>query len=191
MSSETFQILCQSCGSKLNAKVSLIGQTRNCPKCKASVLIQREEPVIVPPLGVAPPEEQSLRPSALDFQNRYFIVGHDRIVATWKGGEGWQVNVGTGFVAVRKNYSAIPDLGTFAFVELVMDAGMPASLNISKISTRGALTVIYRNENEILSKVEGACELTILQKDILLRHLRSIFMTDVLDQAQGVIRSLL
>ena len=34
------QITCPNCHSKLNAKEKLIGQTRNCPKCKTPVLIK-------------------------------------------------------------------------------------------------------------------------------------------------------
>jgi len=39
--SETFQIHCPSCNGTLNAKTSLIGQTRHCPKCQTPILIQQ------------------------------------------------------------------------------------------------------------------------------------------------------
>lgn len=39
----TIKVICQSCGSSIQAKESLIGQTRKCPKCSASLLIRPVE----------------------------------------------------------------------------------------------------------------------------------------------------
>ena len=36
------RVVCQNCGSKLNAKAKLAGQTRKCPKCGEPVLIPAE-----------------------------------------------------------------------------------------------------------------------------------------------------
>jgi len=197
--SETFQIFCPSCGSKLNAKVSLEGQTRDCPKCKTPVLIQRH-------FDLDDPEEKSPEPTAigtdavatdyvqvrqLEFHNRYFILGLDRVIAVWEGSKGWHVNVGTGFAPARSNMTAIPDNGVFAFVEMVMESGIPQKLKISKISSRGALIAIYRDANAILGKLEEHVDLTVVQKDVLLRHLRQMFMSSVLDSAGDVIAYLI
>lgn len=189
--SDVFQIRCPSCNSKLNAKVSLIGQTRNCPKCKTPVLIQQQRYDLDEPVAGAtetvPVDTGSVRPQQLEFHHRYFILGLDRLVAVWDGSKGWQVNVGSGFAPARTNMAAIPDQGVFAFVEMVMDSGIPQKLQISKISTRGALTVIYRDANAILGKLEEHVELAVTQKDVLLRHLRQMFMSSVLDNADDVI----
>ena len=192
--SETFQIICPTCNSKLNAKVSLEGQTRNCPKCKTPVLIQQrfvlDEPMDEPMFESSAPqgtEDAFVRARQLEFQNRYFIIGTDRLVAVWEGSKGWHVNVGTGFAPARSNMAAIPDNGVFAFVEMVMESGIPKKLVISQIASRGALTVLYRDANAILGKLEEPVELTVTQKDVLLRHLRQVFMSTVLDDAGDVV----
>jgi len=197
--SETFQIFCPSCNSKLNAKVSLEGQTRDCPKCKTPVLIQRyfdlddpgeksPEPAVT---GTDAAAADHVRVRQLEFHNRYFILGLDRVVAVWEGSKGWHVNVGTGFAPARSNMTAIPDNGIFAFVEMVMESGIPQKLEISKISSRGALIAIYRDANAILGKLEEHVDLTVVQKDVFLRHLRQMFMSSVLDSADDVIAYLM
>ena len=179
--SEVFQIRCPLCNSKLNAKANLIGQTRNCPKCKTPILIQQ-------PLATdTSADAGSVRPPQLEFNNRYFILNLDRMIAVWEGSKGWYVNVGSGFAPVRSNLAAIPDQGVFAFVEMTMDAGIPQELLISKISSRGALTVLFRDAYAILGKLEGPTELSIIQKDVLLRHLRQMFMSSILDSADNVL----
>ena len=188
--SEIFQIYCPSCNSKLNAKSSLEGQTRNCPKCKTPVLIQRHfdlDDPIVQSQDAADAMTDYVRPMQLEFQNRYFILGLDRLVAVWDGNKGWHVNVGSGFAPVRTNMSAIPDQGVFAFVEMVINEGIPQKLQISRISSRGALTVLFRDAHAILGKLEEHVELTVAQKDVLLRYLRQIFMSNVLDGTNDVI----
>jgi hypothetical protein len=204
MTDELFQIICPSCGSKLNAKIGLIGQTRNCPKCKEPVLIQRDvpqeqtalftvnEPSIVPVqtgpvLGNGTNLIENL-PERLEFRNRYLIAGSDRIVALWEIGKGWQVNVGNGFASAKRNFSAIPDQGSFALVELVIDsAGIPARLNVFSISVRGALTALFRDQDEILHKIDSTGKLTKNQKILLLNYLRQNFMYEVLAEAREVV----
>jgi hypothetical protein len=202
--SDLFQIICPSCGSKLNAKVGLIGQTRNCPKCREPVLIQRcdlqqeqtpitvNEPSIVtvqtgPTLSNGTNLIENL-PKQLNFRNHYLIVGSDRIIATWETGKGWQVNVGNGFASAKRNFSAIPDQGNFVLVELVIaSTGIPASLHVFNISIRGALTSLFRDESEILHKVDGVGKLSKNQKNLLLNHLRQHFMYEVLAEAREVV----
>ena len=192
--SETFQIFCPSCNSKLNAKASLEGQTRNCPKCKTPILIRQhvdlDDPAVALPESAAA-DAGSVRPQQLEFQNRYFVISFDRVIAVWEGSKGWLVNVGSGFVPARSNMTAVPDQGTFAFVEMKMEVGIPQKLEISKISTRGALTVLYRDAHGILGKLEEPVDLTAAQKDALLRHLRQMFMSSVLDNADEVITYLM
>ena len=192
--SEVFQIVCKSCNSKLNAKVSLIGQTRNCPKCKTPVLIQQHALNEIPSPEIPGSEfisnPDSVKVPQLEFQNRYFIIGLDRVVAVWEGSKGWHVNVGSGFAPARSNMEAVPDQGTFAFVEMVMEDGVPKNLIISKISSRGALMVLFRDTHAILGKLEEPVELSDVQKDVFLRHLRQVFMATVLVEAEGIIEYL-
>ena len=191
--SDTFRIVCPSCNSKLNAKVSLEGQTRNCPKCKTSILIQQhfdlDDPAV--PLPEQVPSTDPVQTQQLEFQNRYLILGLDRVVAEWEGGKGWYVNVGSGFASARTNLTAIPDQGVFAFVEMVMESGIPQKLVISKISSRGALLSLYRDANAILGKLEEPVDLSVSQKDVFLRHLRQMFMSSVLDSADDVVSYLM
>ncbi|MDR3196900.1 MAG: hypothetical protein LBU34_03435 [Planctomycetaceae bacterium] len=199
--SDVFQIICSSCGSKLNAKISLIGQTRNCPKCKNPVLIQREsrqipivvnEPSIIPVQAGPTFSDGTNRienlPEQLEFRNRYVIAGADRIVATWESGKGWLVNVGNGFVSAKRNFSAIPDQGNFVLIELVISpAGIPSGLHMFTISMRGALTSLFRDESEILHKVDGVGTLTKNQKILMLGYLRQNFMFEVLAESREVV----
>jgi len=184
--SDTFQIFCPSCNSKLNAKTSLEGQTRNCPKCQTPILIQRHFV-----LGDPTAETDHVQVQQLEHHNRYFILGLDRVIAVWESNKGWQVNVGTGFAPARSNMTAIPDQGVFAFVEMLMESGIPRKLIISKIASRGALLAIYRDANAILGKLEEPVELSVAQKDVFLRHLRQVFMSPVLDSADEVLNYLM
>ncbi|MDR1483922.1 MAG: hypothetical protein LBT09_03765 [Planctomycetaceae bacterium] len=211
MSSDVFQIICSNCGSKLNAKVAIIGQTRNCPKCKNPVLIQRPEPLqnpvsittntptitqtaILPSIGVAGRKIDNL-PDRLDYHNRYIVIGSDRIVAVWESGRGWQVNVGNGFASAKKNVAAIPDQGTYAFAELVISnaensmatVGSPTAIHIFKISIRGALTALYRDESEILRKIDCECNLTKNQQTILWHYLTRNFNAETIAPSRAII----
>ena len=191
--SETFQIVCPSCNSKLNAKVRLEGQTRNCPKCKTPILIQQHFDLDDPVAELSEPVANAdyVRVQQLEFHNRYFVLGLDRVIAVWEGSKGWHVNVGTGFAPARTNMEAIPDQGVFAFVTMIMESGIPQKLEISKISSRGALVALYRDANAILGKLEESVDLNVAQKDVLLRHLRQMFMSSVLDEAESVIAYLM
>ncbi|MDR1480910.1 MAG: hypothetical protein LBJ00_18450 [Planctomycetaceae bacterium] len=205
MSNDIFQIICENCGSKLNAKVGIIGQTRNCPKCKKPILIKRPEPPTNSPTTTQTPTQQITKPEItqsivtaghqienlpdrLSYRNRYFVIGSDRVVAVWESGRGWQVNVGNGFASAKKNIAAIPDQGTYAFAELVINngennmttTGTPDALNIFKISIRGALTALYRDENEILRKIDCEWNLTKNQQTLLWNYLTHNFNTETI-----------
>ena len=196
---ELFQIRCPFCQSKLNVKASLAGQTRTCPKCKKPIEIKLpsdDSPLTT--LDAAGQEilltsalQDSVKVPQLEFHNRYFILGIDRLVAYWDCNKGWQVNLGTGFGLARSNMAAIPDQGIFAFVEVIMESGIPQRLQMSRISNRAALTTLFRDSHAILGQLEGPTELTVPQKDVFLRHLRQVFMSTVLDEANDVMAYLM
>ncbi len=217
MSNELFQILCPNCDCKLNAKTSLIGQTRNCPKCGQPVLIvlpntttvnmemntaggAAESGIVLPPLEnqLGPQGILENLPTRLEFQNRYLILNPDRVIAIWETGKGWQINVGNGFASAKKNVAAIPDQGTFAFVELVIGkpnaeglfVGGPRDLHVFQISARGALTSLYRDDNEILNKIDRPTFLNIMQKSALSNYLRQQFMGEALLEADAIFAAL-
>jgi hypothetical protein len=191
----------------LNAKAAIIGQTRNCPKCNNPVLIERPnletitfnspsitQQVKTPAIGSSSQRIENL-PNRLNYHNRYFIIGSDRIVASWESGHGWQVNVGNGFASAKKNIAAIPDQGVFVLTELVIDNGennmmlfgSPKALNIFKISIRGALTALYRDENEILRKIDCECNLTKNQQTLLWNYLSKNFTAETIAAARSII----
>jgi phage FluMu protein Com len=196
MSSDLITIYCKHCGSKLRAKPSLLGQTRNCPKCKSAVLIELGTEQYVPAtlhegITLTP---QTPHPVSLHFRNKYFILSRDRLVAVWESGKGWQVNVGNGFSIVQKNLTAIPDNGTFQFVELIISSsdenasfGTPTAYDVFLISQRGALNSLFGSADEILGKISVPSTLSTFQKDLLLNYLRKIFMGETYDAARNVI----
>ena len=198
-----FQIVCPSCDAKLNAKEELVGQIRSCPKCSYSILIQREESVT--PITVNEPSITAISigpkigevgghiaglPERLEYRNRYFIVGSDRMVAVWEPGKSWQIDAGNGFVPARKFPEIIPDQGVFALVVLVVgppeDGNRLETLKIFNLSVRGALTSLYRDEGEILHKVDGPGQLTGNQKNILMSYLQRNFMYETLAEAEEI-----
>ena len=199
-----FQILCPSCGAKLNAREEIVGQTRNCPKCSQPVLIQPEEGPVTPitvnvpsitdvPVGPRIGEVGGAiagLPERLEYRHRYYVVGPERMIAVWEPGKSWQINIGNGFAPAKKNPNAIPDQGTFAFVELVIgapeDGNRLERLKIFKISIRGALTSLYRDEGEILHKVDGPAQLTKNQKNVLMSYLQRNFMYEALAEAAEI-----
>ena len=198
-------VYCNGCGSKLNAKDELRGEIRNCPKCRKPILIEeeppKEEPVEITDDMLIPPPTEGItmtlptgpviggenvdRPFRLDFNNRYFVLGHDRLIAVWESGKGWLVNVGGGFASAKKNVGAIPDQGTFILVELMIaetELGRtPVGLRLFRIIKRGALTALYRDESEILGVIEGAGSLSKPQKSVLLGYLQRNFMQTFFD----------
>ncbi|MGL4594443.1 MAG: hypothetical protein ACRCUY_06905 [Thermoguttaceae bacterium] len=195
MDAVILQIHCPNCGSKLNAKSELIGQTRSCPKCKSPVLIQQKTPAITElPITSAFSQQSDAGkvPIRLMPPHRYFVLAPTRLVALWENGKGWLVNVGNGFASAKKNVDAIPDQGTFRFVEIRMNptGGVPISLQVFAITIRGGLTALYRDENEILRKLGGSAELSLPQKQILLQYLRIHLMADVLGQSNDFLESL-
>ncbi len=204
----TIVVFCPHCGSKLNAKEELIGQTRSCPKCREAVLIQpaAPEPAVPEPApptdeGVSPMSTENMlgtiegtRPVRLAFSHRYFILNPDRLIAFWESGKGWQLNVGNGFAPAKKNAAAIPDQGTFLLVELLIGdtpQGIgPTGMRFFRIIKRGALTALYRDESEILKMIEAPGTMTKAQKAVLLSHFQRSFMQTYFDGAPAIFRFL-
>ena len=141
------RITCGKCGSKLNAKDDLAGQTRKCPKCGEPVLIAapatRQEDETEPLAEVAeahvarpdagPDEEQHVNvsdgqsfasrdlPERLDRLNRYMICDKAHLVAAWENnGNGWMLKTNFGFVSAVRNHEQLPSQGDFKLVELRM-----------------------------------------------------------------------
>lgn len=203
----SIRIRCQHCQSRIDARDDLLGQTRNCPKCRQPILIVPEqvEPVPVPnttptsgtsgfSLAISAPVTGELLPVKLKFTNRYFILNAERVLAYWEKGQGWMFHVGTGFSQARRNMSAIPDQGTFALIELQIEEGANgqtiAGMRMYRLSQRGALTAIARLEDEILGKIDGPMSLSKQQKVCFLGYLRKNFMGNFLSNAPSLLEYL-
>ena len=128
------RVICGSCGSKIDAKDELRGQTRRCPKCRQPILIEpaaqpqapKPQPVKTEQSQARPanaasdaasPATEGLKMRRLRPDDLYFVVGSDKLVAYWKSGEGWMLNVGNGFSQVKRSPGLIPDLGEFVLAE--------------------------------------------------------------------------
>jgi hypothetical protein len=134
-------------------------------------------------------DQTVLLPVKLNYDHKYFILTLDRILAIWEG-QGWLLNVGTGFAPAKRNPASIPDQGAFALVELVItrsDQGLRLTgLNVYKISARGALMSLTRTDDEICSKIDGPEPLNRSQKACLITYMRKHFMFEFLSQAELV-----
>ena len=197
------QITCPNCQSKLNAKEKLIGQTRNCPKCKHPVLIEAPKDDVganVPSNGTeAPPTPTIIHPqedgeglaqvtsvadavTELKAPNRYVICDRQRIIAVWEG-EGWQLKTPAGLVPAKRDTEQIPSQGAFRLVELRVtrtpDAMLLSGIVCHELTPRWALPAIARGDNQILEKIVGPAGLTRDQKQIVRRYLQESFMPEV------------
>ena len=201
----SIRIVCKSCGSKIDAKDELRGQTRRCPKCHNPILIEPEPTAGAdvssnavseadsPKVDITAPEPLKIR--RLRPNNLYVILGTDCEIAYWKGAEGWFVNVGNGFEAVKRAPDKLPDIGTFALVEgnvVQTDAGRRLKgLRIRKLAGRGVLQTIVRGgEADILEKTSGPVALTGPQKRFMLQHIRNHYFFEFTDDAPEIIEYL-
>jgi len=140
------RIQCAQCGSKINAKSSLAGQTRKCPKCGGPITIPAgnaaaaagspaplaQQPVVAAapsaaavaaavdaPAPAAAQEPGPAIPRRLNRHNRYFICDKSRVVARWEAnGQGWMVRSNISFVAASRAREQLAIHGEFKLIEL-------------------------------------------------------------------------
>lgn len=199
------QITCPNCQSKLNAKEKLVGQTRNCPKCKHPVLIQaptqsqtdltsedaKPGETETPSIVVTPRDEgEGLAKvtaiadpvTELKSPNKYVVCDRQRIIAVWEG-DGWQLKTPAGLISAKRNTEQIPSQGVFRLVELrvtrTTDAMYLTGIVTHELTPRWALPAIARGDNQILEKIVGPSGLTRDQKQMVRRYLQETFMPDV------------
>ncbi|MHB8898089.1 MAG: zinc ribbon domain-containing protein [Thermoguttaceae bacterium] len=202
------RITCPNCQSKLNAKEALIGQTRNCPKCRHPVLIQA--PAANPPVqthaapgATVPPDDETptvhVEPrdegdglaqvkaiadpaKELKSPNKYVICDRQRIVAVWEG-EGWQLKTPAGVVSAKRITEQLPSQGNLRLVELrvtrTTDAMYLTGIVSHELASRFALLAIGRGDNQILEKIVRPSGLTRDQKQMVRRYLQETFMPEV------------
>lgn len=203
------RVICGSCGSKIDAKDELRGQTRRCPKCRQPILIEpatqpqasKPQPVKAAPTAPAPtaadapaPATEGLKMRRLRPDDLYFVVGSDKLVAYWKAGEGWMLNVGNGFSQVKRSPGLIPDLGEFVLAEgrvAQTDNGRRLKgLRFWSLTGRGVLLALGRGETEILEKAQFPTVPSGSQKRFILDQIRKLYFRDFTDDALEIVEFL-
>lgn len=185
----TIRVICKHCGSKIDAKEELRGQTRRCPKCRNPILIV---PVEQSPSQLIETPSSQLKVKRLHPDNIYVILGSDREIAYWKSTEGWLINVGNGFEAVKRAPDKLPDIGSFVLAEgyvVNTDNGRRLKgLRFKKLAGRGVLkSIAYGEAAEILNKAQEPAVPTSSQKRFLLQHIRNHYFFEFTDDAPEII----
>ena len=202
------RVICGSCGSKIDAKDELRGQTRRCPKCRQPILIEpaaqpqapkpqpvkAEQPAATSANDAAAPAAEGLKMRRLRPDDLYFVVGSDKLVAYWKAGEGWMLNVGNGFSQVKRSPGLIPDLGEFVLAEgrvAQTDNGRRLrGLRFWSLTGRGVLLALGRAETEILEKAQFPTVPSGAQKRFILDQIRKLYFRDFTDDALEIVEFL-
>jgi len=199
------RIECSGCGSKLNAKDELAGQTRKCPKCGQPIQIPEAPPS--PETEAIPLVESTDQhaqhatevhlptkhfPDRLDRQNRYLILDKAKLVALWeKQTNGWMLKTGFGFVQATRNYDQLPAQGDFKLVELQLrmdDDGLRLDgLLCYQLAKRWALTNLDKGDDKILKSITGYGFLNKQQKAAVQKILKEFFMRNVWEGATDVL----
>jgi hypothetical protein len=205
------RVICGSCGSKIDAKDELRGHTRRCPKCRQPILIEpaaqpqapKPQPVKTEQSQARPanaasdaasPATEGLKMRRLRPDDLYFVVGSDKLVAYWKLGEGWMLNVGNGFSQVKRSPGLIPDLGEFVLAEgrvAQTDNGRRLrGLRFWSLTGRGVLLALGRAETEILEKAQFPTVPSGAQKRFILDQIRKLYFRDFTDDALEIVEYL-
>ena len=206
------RVKCKNCGSKIEAKDELAGQTRHCPKCKSLILIVPNQELdefsvnssanAAEVITAQPAEENKIvydnqerlpthdPPTRLSPNCRYFIMAHDRMIAAWEIGKGWQYQTVNGFVNAKLNKELLPTSGTFKFVEMIIEQ-LEIGKQLSGIRTfsivgKWAIPAIGREPEEILAKIDGKAVMSKPQRMQLLAFIRKHYMHDFLQNAKEV-----
>ncbi len=191
------RVECPGCGTKLNAKEELAGQTRKCPQCGGPVEISA--PSAAPgapgpaasestPIIFTNPAETRL-PSKIHLQrlrrtHRYVICDKTTVVATWRNdGMGWMIRTASGFAPARRNSESLPHYGQFVLVELEMvqkDEGMRlAAINSYQLASRFAMTKLDKGDDDIIHAITDLGCLNRQQKFAVRQALQDEFLREV------------
>ena len=188
------RVECPACGSKLNAKEKLAGQTRKCPQCGQPVEIPEpsaaesqaaSEPT---PIIFTNPAETRLPTrihlQRLDRTHRYVICDKTMVVATWRNdGMGWMIRTASGFAPARRNSESLPHYGEFVLVELEMiqkDEGMRlAAISSYQLASRFAMTKLDKGDDDIIHAITDLGCLNRQQKFAVRQALSDEFLREV------------
>lgn len=191
------RVQCPQCGSKLNAKEKLAGQTRSCPQCGAPVTIPQpaKSEESTPQIVLANPAAERLPSEGhlqhLDRTNRYLICDRSSVIAQWRNdGRGWMYRIASGFVPARRNREALTSVGQFVLVELQMEA-TDAGQRLAAIEAYGlsrfAVARLSRGDDDVLGAIIGFGRLSREQKNVVRQMLGELFMRDVWGDSHEVL----
>ena len=199
------RVTCPHCGSKLNAKDELAGQTRKCPKCTQPLRVvadplpaSRDDGLAPPPADpqVQPAAEECLPtldlPEHLNRESHYLICDRTHLVATWQSdGRGWMLKTTSGFVPAKRNRDKLPSEGDFKLVELKLtmtpEGRRLAGLTSYQLALRWALIVLDQGDEQIIHKIVGHGSLNQDQKHVVRQALGDQFMREVWHEATDVL----
>jgi hypothetical protein len=203
------RVVCSSCGTKLNAKEKIAGQTRPCPKCGQPIYITVPEGIeSLPSIPMEEPaaEHPGLLGSKqrlpsqhlldrLNRHNRYWICDSTHVAAVWANdGKGWLLKTNAGMVSASRNREQVPCEGNFVLVELKMgtvEEGMKLQgITAYKLPHRWALPTIAESDDAICGKVAGYGILTREQKGVIRLALKEHFMYEIWEGATKVLEFL-
>jgi hypothetical protein len=190
------RVTCPHCGSKLNAKDELAGQTRKCPKCAQPVQIVADptaDEAIVADAGDVLPTVRLL--DRLHRQCQYLVCGKSGMVAMWENnGRGWMLKTNAGMVNAKRNCEQLPHEGDFKLIELKFtitpEGKRLVGLTTYQLANRWALTVLDEGDDPIVEKVTGYGSLNRDQKNVVRQALRDHFMRPVWQEAAEVLEFL-
>jgi hypothetical protein len=207
--SETIRIICPNCGSKLNAKLKLLGESRPCPKCKEPVKIAIvENHELLPSIPLDEPDKNlpHLLGNKVELDNgrlierldrnfRYLICNRTSVFAAWANdGKGWTLKTNTGMVPAARNPEQLPAQGDFKLVALKLEsreAGLHLlGLTAYQLAKSWALTCLDEGDDRICERVTGPGSLNRDQKFAVRRMLRENFMPEVWEHAKEVLEYL-
>jgi hypothetical protein len=192
------RVECPACGSKLNAKPELAGQTRKCPKCGGSVIIphlpEETDTASAAVIESAPPGDSlgEHPPERLNRLHPYLICDRTRLIGKWENnGQGWLLKTNTGMLPATRHQDKLPIEGDFRLIELKLEP-TPAGhrligLASYKLARRYALANLARGEDAILKAVQGPAGLNREQKNVIRQVLREHFMASVWQGADNVL----
>ena len=195
------RVKCPQCGSRLDAKDKLAGQTRNCPQCGGPITIPQPSEANEPLTEIIQtntaetrlPSEDLLR--HLGRENRYLICDKTSIAATWKNdGRGWMIRIASGFAQAKRNREALQPSGRFVLVELDMettDAGLRlAAIDCYQLAVRFAMTRLDKGDDDILEALAGRGSLNRAQKNAVRQILGNLLMREVWGDSTEVLEYL-
>jgi hypothetical protein len=203
------RVTCSSCGTKLNAKEKIAGQTRPCPKCGQPIYITVPEGVEILPsvpleepdptqVGLTGNRQRLMSQHLLDRLNRhyrYWVCDSTHVIALWANdGKGWVLKTNAGMISAARNREKVPCEGNFVLIELklgTVEEGLKLQgITAYKIPQRWALPTIAEGDDVICTKIAGYGTLTREQKSVIRLALKEHFMYEIWEGATKVLEFL-